>query len=79
MSEKERDIVENKVQKSFKHLVKNLDNLKELLVHGNEPPDSVEARKGVLLILFQNMETLSSYFQIQRSRRVHQEHLSKEG
>lgn len=79
MTDKERDVIENKVQKSLKHLIKNLDVLKEKVVHGNEAPDSVESRKGVLMILFQQMETVSSYFQTQRSKRVQQDHIVKDG
>ena len=79
MTDKERDVVENKVQKSLKHLVKNLDLLKEQVIHGNEAPDSIESRKGVLMILFQLMENVSAYFQVQRSKRVQQEHIVKDG
>jgi len=78
MTDKQRDNIESKVQKCFKQLVADLEELKELVVYGNESPDSVESRKGVLMILFQQMDSLSSYFQTQRATRMQQEHLVKD-
>ena len=79
MSDKERDAIENKVQKSFKHLLAALEDLKKQVIYGNEAPDSVESRKGVLLILFQRIEALSAFFQTQRAKRIQYLHQNKEG
>ena len=79
MSDKERDVIENKVQKSLKHLLEALEELKKQVIHGNEAPDSVESRKGVLLILFQRIEAISTFFQTQRAKRIQNLHQSREG
>jgi len=73
MSEKQRDLIESYVQHSFKQFMEKIEVLKEMIVHGNESADSVLARKGILLILSQRIDKISTVFQSQRALRLEQE------
>jgi hypothetical protein len=79
MVDRERDVIEEYVQKTFKQFLLKLEQLKEKLIHGNESPDSLDSRKGILLILYQRVDSLASLFQAQRTLRLEQELKSKEG
>jgi len=76
--EKFRDTIDTKFHKSFSILLNKLEELKEKIVHGEASPDGVECKKGILLILYQNMDKLANFYQAQRNARSYEQSLINE-